>query len=156
MAIAMTLQRYLNKSGVDYDVLPHPYTTSSISTAEAAAVPGDKLAKSVILEDDQGYLMAVIPATHHIHLGMLSQQMHRHLGLATESEIATLFNDCVLGAIPPVGHPYGMRMIMDDSLQESPDVYFESGDHVDLVHMRSEDFLRLNEDASHGYFSRHI
>ena len=156
MAIAMTLRQYLEKSGVHFDVLPHPYTTSSMSTAEAAEIPGDKIAKSVILEDEQGYLMAVIPATHHIELGMVSHQLQRRLGLATESELSTLFSDCELGAIPPMGNAYGLKVIMDDSLNQTDDVYFESGDHTDLIHLRGEDFRKLNQNAVHGNFSRHL
>ena len=156
MAIAITLRQYLEKNGIEYDVLPHAYTTSSMSTARSAAIPGGQVAKPVILEDEEGYLMAVIPATHHIELGSLSQQLHRRLGLATESELATLFNDCELGAIPPMGSAYGMRVIMDDSLNNASDIYFESGDHIDLIHVRGDDFRKLNHNAAHGQFSRHM
>jgi len=156
MAVAMTLQQYLDTNGIRYDVMPHSYTDSSMNTAQAARVPGDQLAKSIILEDETGYLMAVIPATHHIELGRLSQQLNRKLGLATESEIGRLFSDCDLGAIPPVGEAYGMDMIMEDSLSGCTDVYFEAGDHVDVIHVRGEDFKRLMRTAMHGRFSRHL
>ena len=127
-----------------------------MNTAEAAKVPGDQLAKSIILEDEDGYLMAVLPATHHVEIGRLSQQLNRKLGLATESEIARLFTDCELGAIPPVGEAYGMEMIMEDSLSTCEDVYFEGGDHTDIVHVHGEDFKRLMRTAMHGQFSRHL
>lgn len=156
MAIAITVREYLEKHGIDYEVLPHTYTTNSMRTAEAAEIPGDQLAKSVILEDELGYLMAVIPATHHIELGAISQQLHRRLGLATESELSMLFNDCELGAIPPVGNAYGVKMIMDDSLNDMSDVYFESGDHTDVIRVRGDDFRNLNRNAIHGHFSRHL
>ena len=136
--------------------MPHGYTNSSMNTAEAAKVPGDQLAKSIILEDEDGYLMAVLPATHHVEIGRLSQQLNRKLGLATESEIARLFTDCELGAIPPVGEAYGMEMIMEDSLSTCEDVYFEGGDHTDIVHVHGEDFKRLMRTAMHGQFSRHL
>lgn len=154
MAIAITLQEYLDNSGIDYDVLPHSRTSSSISTAEAAQVPAYDVAKSVILEDESGYLMAVIPANHHIELGQLSQQLDRRLGLATEDELATLFADCDVGAIPPVGDAYNMECIVDDCLTDCEDVYFEAGDHTDVVHVRGQDFQRLMRTARHGEFSR--
>lgn len=156
MAIAMTLQQYLDNNGIRYDVMPHDYTRSSMNTAQSARVPGDQLAKSIILEDERGYLMAVLPATHHIEIGRLSHQLNRKLGLATEGEIGKLFSDCDLGAIPPVGEAYGMEMIMEDSLSGCEDVYFEAGDHTDIVHVRGEDFKRLMRTAMHGQFSRHL
>ena len=100
--------------------------------------------------------MAIIPATHHLELGKVSQQLHRRFGLATESELASLFNDCELGAIPPVGSAYGLQVLMDDSLNDKDDIYFESGDHTDLIHMRGDDFLNLNQNAIHATISRHL
>jgi len=69
---------------------------------------------------------------------------------------ARLFRDCVLGAVPPVGPCYGLDVIVDDSIQEQPDVYLEGGDHVTLVHMSSAQFARLTAGAPHGRFSVHM
>lgn len=156
MAIAIRLQDYLNKSGIDYDVLPHSHTTSSIGTAKEIGISGDEIAKPVILEDENGYLMAVIPATYHVELGKLSHQLERRLGLATEQELAGLFADCDLGAIPPIGEAYHLDVVVDDSLNNCSDVYFEAGDHADLIHVRGHDFQKLMQHARHGQFSRRI
>ncbi len=43
---------------------------------------------------------------------------------------------------------------MDDSLLNAPDVYFEAGDHEDLVHLSGVEFLSLLAGARHGRFSR--
>lgn len=156
MAIAMSLRDYLDRSSCDYEVVNHTYTTTSMSTAQAAHIPGDKLAKSVLLEDDDGYVMAVIPSTHYVALGQISQQLNRHLGLATEDELDSIFTDCDPGAVPPVGGAYGVEVIMDDCLTDCSDVYFESGDHTKLVHMDGEDFLRLMRDADIRQISHHV
>jgi Ala-tRNA(Pro) deacylase len=157
MAIAMTLKEYLDRLGVEYEVIPHIHTDTSMRSAQEAHVPGDHLAKSVILEDDGGYLMAVLPATHKLEIGRLQKQLNRHrLGLATEQELSSLFDDCEMGAIPPLGEAYGVDVVVDDSLDEMSDVYFEAGDHTDLVHISGEDFHDLMVDAEHGRFSHHI
>jgi Ala-tRNA(Pro) deacylase len=156
MAMALTLQQYLENSGIDYDILPHYYTRTSMNTAEAARVPGDQLAKSIILEDDGGYVMAIVPATHHIEIGRLSKQLDRKLGLATEQEIGQLFTDCDLGAIPPIGDAYGLEVVVEDSLTNCDDIYFEAGDHADIIHVSGEDFQRMMGSARHGHFSQHL
>lgn len=156
MAIAITLEEYLDKSGIEYDVLPHAHTETSLDTAHKTHIPPEQVAKSVILEDEDGYLMAVIPASHHIELGQLSRQLERRLGLATEDELSNLFDDCDLGAVPPIGEAYHMEVVMDDSLEKCPDVYFEAGDHIDLIHVRGPAFLQLMQNARHGHFSKPI
>jgi Ala-tRNA(Pro) deacylase len=76
--------------------------------------------------------------------------------LAEEKDLHEIFSDCSLGAIPPVGRAYGVNVLFDDHLTECEDIYFEAGDHTDLIHVSGKDFLVLMGDASHGEFSRHI
>ncbi len=157
MTMAATLRRVLERAGVPYEVLPHPRTATSLETAEAAHIPGDRLAKSVVLEDEEGrYVLAVIPATHRLRLGRVSRALQRRLGLATEPELAGLFRDCEPGAVPPVGEAYGLPTVVDDSLLEQPEVYIEAGDHEDVVHLSREAFQALMQHARHGEISRHL
>jgi Ala-tRNA(Pro) deacylase len=100
-------------------------------------------------------MLAVLPASHHIRLGDLKRQVGDDVGLADESELRKLFPDCALGAVPAVGECYGLDVIVDDSIQERPDVYLEGGDHMTLVHMDRAQFARLMSEARHGRFSVH-
>ena len=75
--------------------------------------------------------------------------------MADEGEIKRLFPDCALGAVPPVGECYGLDVIVDDSIQERPEIYLEGGDHMTLVHMNQAQFARLMAEARHGRFSAH-
>ena len=49
-----------------------------------------------------------------------------------------------------------METILDDSLLEQPDVYFEAGDHEHLVHLEAWDLVRLLPGCAHGKLSRPI
>ena len=155
MAIAITLKEYLDDQGVDYELVEHPYAVSSMRVADEASVSGEKLAKAVVLHHKDGYLMAVIPATHKIQLAKLSKQYKHFLSLADENDLLGLFDDCSMGAVPAVGNAYGMEVIMDDSLSQCDDIYFEAGDHTDLVHVSGSDFMALLGNAKHAGFSRH-
>ena len=84
MTIAHRIEDYMMQYGVQYDVVTHPHSRSSTETAELAQVPGDRLAKSVVLQDEEGYLMAVLPSTRHVRLGRLSRELSRRFRLATE------------------------------------------------------------------------
>jgi Ala-tRNA(Pro) deacylase len=155
MTIAARVQHYLDDCGVDYEILEHGRTMTSMRTAEAGHISGERLAKAVLLKSDGGYCMAVLPASCHLRLGEVQDCIQQPVGLATEAEVGRLFADCELGAIPPVGHAYGLEMLVDDSLAEQPDIYFEGGDHMSLIHVNAGAFQRLTADARHGRFSRH-
>jgi Ala-tRNA(Pro) deacylase len=158
MAIATTLSDCLHRSGITYDVAWHPTSQYSMETAELARIPGDRLAKTVLLEDDGGYVAAVLPATRHVLLATLSRETGRTLRLACEDELGDLFKDCELGAIPPpLAAMYrGMTTYVDESLLGQADVYFEAGDHKELIHLSTESFLKLMDGAERAQFSRHM
>ena len=155
MTIAVTLEQYLGRNGIAYDVLPHALTTSSLRTVEASHVPADALAKTVVLKGDQVYLLAVLPASQQLEWKALGACFSNNLALATEEEIAWLFSDCKLGAVPPIGEAYGVETMVDDSIAEQADIYFEGGDHATLVHLAGPAFCKLMAHAKHGCFSTH-
>ena len=155
MAIAITLKRYLADQGIEYDVMTHRPTVSSSHSAEASHVPGDFLAKAVIVKDEDHFLVAVLPASHHIQLRELSRLLDRPVGLATEKEASEVFTDCEPGAFPAIGSAYGLDVIVEDSLAGQADVYVEGGDHASLVHLTAPQFRSLMEHARYGRFSLH-
>lgn len=156
MSIANRVSHYLAEQDADFEIVSHPHSSTSLESAQLAHVPGDRIAKSVVLEDDRGYLLAVLPASCKLDLGELHRQTNRNLGLATEYELGALFEDCEPGAVPPFGNVYEMETIVDESLAEQSDIYFEAGDHECLVHVSAETFENLLGDVQHSEFSRHM
>lgn len=156
MGVATSLRAFFEAHPLAHDAVHHDHAESSQRSAAAAGQPGDKVAKCVLLRDEEGYLLAVLPATHRLHLGQLHHWLNRNLGLATEREVAQLFEDCEIGAIPPTGLLYDIETVVDDALLAQPDVYFEAGDHEQLIHMRMPDFKKLLGDATHGHFSLRV
>ena len=98
--------------------------------------------------------MAVVPAARRVDVDRLGRQLNRRLELATEAEVSNLFEDCAEGAMPALGTPYRIPTVYDDSLTGLSDVYFEAGDHDDIVHMSGDAFLDLLSESVHGRFSK--
>ena len=155
MNIAPTLAKQLASLDIAYDVIHHRYSDSNIKSAHAAHIPTSKMVKPVIFEDDQGYVMALVPANQHVKIRELNMLMNRHMGLATEYKISQLFSDCELGAIPPVGEAYGMQTIVDNHLDDCNNVYIEAGNHTDLLHLSGRSFKKLMAKARHAPICLH-
>ncbi len=152
MTIATRLKHHLDAKGLPFDMIPHPYAATASECAEAAHVPGDHLAKSVLIHMEEGPMLAVVPSNHQIDLSALQSVTDRRLGLAAESEMQDLFDDCDLGAAPPVGEAYGVPTIVDNSLSGLDKIWFEAGDHKTLIEMRGKDFDKLMKGAEHASF----
>ena len=153
MAVAETVKRFLEQHSVEYDLIPHPHTGSSHETAEAAHVSEDHIAKAVIVKDTAGYAMVVVPASHWVEVEHLRKELNRDFHLATEDELAKLFSDCEAGAVPPLGPAYGVETFLDQALASLANVYFEAGDHEQLIHTTGDDFRTLLGGVRHGYYS---
>lgn len=140
----MNVQEFIGRSGRTCELLPHPATFTAQRTAQAVHVPGDEVAKTVILRVDGEAVMAVVPATHRIDpekvRGLLGAEV---VELADEAEFTRLFPDCELGALPPFGSQYGMKTIVDEALARDERIVIESNTLEEAIRMRYDDFAAL-------------
>ena len=114
----------------------------------------DHIAKAVVIRDDEGYAVAVIPGDTWLDMDALGMETGRAFELDDESDLKALFPDCVPGAVPPLGSAYQMETFLDEALGSLSTVYFESGDHAHLVRVNGETFSKLMRGVRHGHFAR--
>ncbi|SCA56490.1 YbaK/prolyl-tRNA synthetase associated region [Candidatus Terasakiella magnetica] len=155
MGISITLEQFLDTNSVSYDTLTHELTATASQTAEAAHIPGARLIKAVVVKADERFILALLPASHHLNLDMLKDTLLEPVTLAKEEEFTDFFKDCETGAVPALGMAYDMDVVVDSTIADVGDVMFEAGDHETLVRMQAEDFESLVHTATHGYFSRY-
>ena len=153
MAIARTLKHYLDEHQVRYDTLTHAPTATAIESARVAHIPLHQMAKAVVLEDDDGFVVTVVPSNNRLNLDWVKEELQRDLHLAPEPQLCNLFEDCATGAVPALTEPYGVDSIWDDHLKHVSDVYIEAGDHEHLIHLRGEDFRALVRRMPHSIIS---
>ena len=147
MSIAPTVIQALRFKGVAFDVVEHPHAVTAASSAHAARVHENQLAKAVLLKDPGGFVLAVLPASELVDVERVGRVLHRSLTLASEADLEEAFYDCEPGAIPAVGEDYLIPTIVDERLRHLDEVFFEAGDHERLVHISSDGFSRLMQDA---------
>jgi len=155
MAIASTLQQYLEDQDIAYEVITHQPTKTSSRAAQASHISGTCLAKGVVLSREGGFTLAVVPATCNVQMDAVADFIEGPVSIASEDEIGELFPDCNKGAIPPLGEAYGLDVIVDESLERRSDIYFEAGDHESLIHLTGSQFHNLHEDIPHGPIAKH-
>lgn len=153
MAIAISLQEYLDGKGVPYEFVTHERTLRCSDTAAICSIPEDNLAKGVLIKRKGGYLLAIVPASRHVQLEAVADWMKQPVGLASEAEVGAVFGDCELGSIPAVAGAYGLPAVMDECLEGFSDIYLESGDHRTLIHLTGRDYHRVTAEVPHAHIS---
>ncbi|KAI3592094.1 hypothetical protein D9X30_2897 [Cupriavidus sp. U2] len=159
MTMATKLARCLSRTEARFETVRRPGRPGQLAHPgddTARSIPADRLARTVLLEDDKGYLAAVIPASHHLKLAELREQTGRKVAYAHADGVREVCRDCDRQALPPVGMAYGTLTWIDDSLLTHDDVYFEAGDREALVHMNVDDFAQLMSEARRGHFSHRV
>src|SRR5437870_4672900 len=113
----MRLDELLSNHHIAFQHLHHRPTYTANRMAQTLHVPGQEVAKTVLLRADGRYLLAVLPATYMIDLDQLRHDLDADdLEMASESEMDRVFPDCERGAIPPFGSMYHLETVVDESL----------------------------------------
>lgn len=143
MSMAPSIETHLGRLGIDFNLISHTHSHSSLQTARLAKVNANQVAKAVMTHDGDTYRLCLIPSTHRLVMSWLNEHMHGHFRLVVEQELSDLFVDCELGAVPALGQVYGFPVIWDSVFSGMNDVFFESGDHENLVKVDKGAFMQL-------------
>jgi len=146
MSVNTRLQALLDRHGPRYEIVAHRETITTHQAAQTAHVAGTHVAKAVVMRDAAGSdFMVVLPSSFHLDPRVVHHVTGRAgVRLEDERELARIFPDCDLGAMPPFGNLYGMSTYVDPCLiEDQEDIWFQAGNHHELVRMRVEDYERM-------------
>ena len=150
------MEKYLRENGVGFEVETHDQAFTMQEVAAALHVPGNQVAKVVIVCADEEKVMLVLPAPYRMNVDLVRDMVGaKKARLAKEEEFADLFPDCATGAMPPFGNLYGVPVYVDRSMAEEPDMVFRVGTHRETIKIAYADFARLAQPVV-GDFSWQI
>lgn len=136
--------RYLDGNGVCYSHSVHPRAQTALETAAAERIPPHDLAKIVVYAGDNGFGIVVVAADELLNLPEIARLLgSSSMRLAEEGELAEIFPDCELGAMPPFGQPYEMPVLLDTGIASREFIAFPIGTHCDVIRMSVADYKRL-------------
>lgn len=139
-----TLKDHLDAHGADYRCLSHPPGFTAQSLAHHCNVPGDQVAKTVIIELDGRMAMLVMPASFRIRWDRMMDVLNTDfVELADEADFTDRFPDCEVGAMPPFGNLFGMSAYCSETLAEQPEITSAAGSHTEAMQIRAQDYLEL-------------
>ena len=155
MSIANRLANYLSISQINYRLVPHRITHSAADSAHAAHLGAARVVKSVLLRDRNNgrYMVALTPACNRLELPLMCMELASDPVLAREAELPEVFPDCTLGAVPGFGQAYNLDVVWDDELASQPCLYFEAGNHEELIEIEDFEFHQLFDSFPHALIS---
>ena len=134
---------FLEREGIPHEVVEHQRTESAAAEARAAGVPPSDAAKTVVVRDEVGIRLAVIPASERLDMHKLKEELGSHgLRLLTEPEMAEEFDDFEVGAIPPFGPMLHALELVDHRLLDHERILCSGGDHEHGLLLDPRDLVR--------------
>jgi Ala-tRNA(Pro) deacylase len=138
------LQVYLRENEVPFQIQHHPIAYSAQEVAAREHVPGEVMAKTVVVFAGGATVMLALPASHRVDLEKAAAALGtKGVRLAHEGELAAYFPDCEVGAMPPFGNLYDVPVWADRSLAEDETIVFRAGTHTDTMSLKFADYERL-------------
>jgi Ala-tRNA(Pro) deacylase len=121
----------LKRERIPYTCFRHVPAFTAQEEAAVSHIPQRSWAKVVIcFADDDKPVQAVLPAHEVVDVETLRLLITaRTLRLAHEDEIAALYPECEVGAMPPFGAVFGHGVFVDQSLVGEPEMVFNAGTH---------------------------
>jgi len=152
----MQLQSYLDRLGIWYHLSHHPRAYTAADLAQFEHIPGQQVIKPVLVEADGRFVLCALPASYRIDLERLRDMLHAdRVRLADEPTLQEVFEDCEVGAEPPIGFLYGIPTLMDASLCNDERVTFQAGNHEAAITMKMKDYRRVAQPEI-ARFGQHI
>lgn len=146
--ILKKLVEFLDGHQVKYVNITHSTAFTAQDVAQSAHIPGREMAKTVIVWMDGAMAMAVLPASSMVDFNKLKEVSGaKSVELASESEFKDRFPDCEVGAMPPVGGLFNIKVFADKMLAEDREIAFNAGSHHELIRMPYAEYEQLVKPA---------
>jgi Ala-tRNA(Pro) deacylase len=141
----MRVSDFLSRQHIVFETIVHPPAFTAQKRAHFLHVPGRQVVKCVLLAGPAGYFLVVLPATHRVATDVIANALGGAVRLADGNEISAIFRDCEWGALTPFGSLYGVKTLLDATLDPQDIIVFEAHLHSLAIRMRCRDF----EDLEH-------
>ncbi len=139
-----TVTEYLSRKGIPFDALRHADVQTALGEAFSLGIPGELVAKTIVLDVGRGPVLAVVPASRRLDMHLLRDALRRRdIHLATEDELERDFPQFEMGSIPRRGSLLSAPLVIDPEVVQHDMVVFAAGTHEESVRVRMRDLLRL-------------
>jgi Ala-tRNA(Pro) deacylase len=143
MQVFDKIKALLDSNNIKYEVMNHEPTFTSEQSARARGTEMKQGAKALVMKTDDAYIMAVLSAAKKVDSAKLREVANTtNLHFVDKDKVFEL-TGCKVGAVPPFGNLFGLKVFVDISLGENEIIAFNAGSNSRSIKMRYEDYIKL-------------
>ncbi len=138
------IKAILSDAAVPFEVLEHAPVGSSEQAAQTTGTPVSEWLKCMLVKfvrkGSDFFVMVNLPADKRLDLKKVKDVLKaQDAKLATRDDVQQL-TGCEFGAVPPIGHPQKLAVLVDLGIFKPPMVRFAAGLKTASMTMKSADF----------------
>ena len=137
-----TVTEHLHQRGIRFRVRPHARATSAMGEALALGADVDEVAKAVLLDAQDGHVLAIVPASRRVDLDLVRDALgEERVHLASEAELERDFPEYELGALPPLPSLLHVPVVVDPAVTAHRRVTFAAGRQQESVEADTDEIF---------------
>ncbi|RRD46119.1 Cys-tRNA(Pro) deacylase [Tessaracoccus sp. OH4464_COT-324] len=139
--------RLLDEEGCDYSIHRYQHNPRSesygLEAAQALGVTEDDVYKTLVVETDRGFAVAVLPVSHQLSLKAFAAAAGaKRAKLAELSDVVRL-TGYVAGGVSPIGQRRALPTVVDDSARNKTGIYVSGGRRGLDIRLKPGDLVEL-------------
>ena len=138
--------RLLDRSRIQYEKTEHEPVFTSEEAAAVRGVSMSQAAKTLLFKTKEGqFVLVVLPGDKRADSKKLKEILHtKSLRFAAPEEVEQQMG-CRIGSCYPLGVVAGLRTLVDKSLAENKEIFFNPGRHDVSIHMSYSGYIKLSQ-----------
>ena len=137
------IKEFLDKNKAGYTAIEHEPMGKSEEVAKLRNVDIKTGAKSMIVRSEGRFYNFILSAAKKIDWNKVKIILKtKSVDLATPEEIMQV-TKCVIGAVPPFGNLYGIKVYCDISLLENEEINFNAGTLTNSIRMKTTEWKKI-------------
>lgn len=157
MSLPPSVAQHLERHALPYRIVHCPAIESLAQAAFHLEIPARQVVRSVLLQDREGLIMAILPLDHILDFQRLCAILQRDVEPLYGSATQHFFEQyqCSAGCQPPLPGAFAINALVDASLSVDPKatLYCDAGNGNALLQMRAAHFQQLLGNAQWGEFA---
>jgi Ala-tRNA(Pro) deacylase len=143
MAIPARVKKYLEASGVAYEIISHKKVFTAYDAAATLKRELKDIAKSLLVQIDKRLALVLVPADKKIDLAKITKKFQaKKVSIAREAVMSKLLK-IKPGALSAFAKLHKIELVIDKSLLKSKKVVLSSGSYTESIIMKVADFVKL-------------
>ena len=132
---------HLDELGIEYRLMHHAPTLTSLEAAQIRGVDASVGAKSLVVKSKDGMALFVVPGDALLDWSAVKAAGFRKPRLADDDELLAA-TGLTKGSVPPFGNLFGLPVFLDEHVVEVPLVQFNAASLTDSVELAGVELVR--------------